>query len=204
MDRTRIPLQYCSGPPSLLTGLDSQKACAAISALAQALERQGKVAVGTFQKTTRSTVPALVAVFPFTDAGSYRLITLQLPYEGEVKRLDLSPLAPYVHESKCDICDDVIDSLMLEEHHYGSGQVPSHFHRAWHQTVMQRALDPESPIVKVEKPVIHVSREAVSAIDKFQTNFPCMWNKEVKKKPTKKGAQTGSTYTDFVDDHKHK
>jgi hypothetical protein len=40
MSRSKIPLEYLSGPPSGISGHESPKACAAISAMANALHRQ--------------------------------------------------------------------------------------------------------------------------------------------------------------------
>jgi hypothetical protein len=197
MPRSKIPLEYLSGPPSGISGHESPKACAAISAMANALHRLDKVAIGTFYKRSTSTKPLLVIVFPYTDPESSFLETslqslylaiLQIPFGGETKKIDLDCFDEYLdvdaegnaaEDEKTKACDDLIASLMLPEHVLSSGHVPSPLIRSCNQTKIQRAIDPNAEIVCVRTydeldPMItppDVLQTAESAIQAFETVF---------------------------------
>ena len=169
MPRSKVPLEYISGPPSGISGHDSPKACAAISSMANALHRLDKVAIGTFFKRSTSTKPLLVILLPYQDPEStvlessllqqhtgIHLAILQIPFGGETKKLDLDCFDDYLdvdsdgnaeEDEKTKACDDLIASLMLPEHILCSGQIPSPLLRSCNQTKVQRALNPKADIV---------------------------------------------------------
>jgi hypothetical protein len=197
MHRSKIPLEYLSGPPSGISGHESPKACAAISAIANALHRLDKVAIGTFYKRSTSTKPLLVIVVPYTDPESSFLETslqqvllavLQIPFGGETKKIDLDCFDDYIDvdhdgtvvvDEKTKACDDLISSLMLPEHVLSSGHVPSPLIRSCNQTKIQRAIDPNADIVDVRTndaldPMVtppNILENAESAIQSFETIF---------------------------------
>lgn len=214
MERENIPAAYVSGPPSCITGHDSQRACAAISALAQALEQLKKVAIATFYKRSTSARPVLVALFPLTEPEyphPIRLVVLQIPFDGEVKKLDLDSLEDFLGggdeqaANKSKVCDDLIESLMLPDGVLCSGQVPSPLLRSFNQTKVKRAMDPKAPIVKVrptddDRMVTppEVMHRAESAMEAFEAAFP------IETKSTEKATAKGQngkkilTYKDFL------
>jgi len=213
MNRDNVPSIYTSGDPYVVSGADSRKACAAISALAQALDRQGKVAVGTFLKRRSATQKNLVALYPLPEPDyphPMRLVILNIPYGDEVKHLALSSLDELLHcdqeELKAKVCDDFIDALMLPDDILGSGKIPSPLVRSSNQTKLARAMDPKAEVVKVrpsddDRMVTpkEVLKRAESAIQAFEQTFPL--------EPTKKDgkdAQKGRngkkiiTYKDYL------
>jgi Ku70/Ku80 beta-barrel domain/Ku70/Ku80 N-terminal alpha/beta domain len=166
MHRSKIRPWYIAGPPSGISGHDSPRACAAIAALAGALHRLDKVAIGTFYKRSTSTKPLLVAVFPYAEESSngddlssssnIRLVVLQIPFAGETKKVDLDCFDSFLEEDdeethaiKAKACDDLIQSLLLPEHALSSGAVPSPLLRACNQTKIQRAIDPAADLVLI-------------------------------------------------------
>ena len=168
-----------------------------IAALSRALTQEDKVGIGTFYKSNRSSEPLLVAIYPFED----RLLTLQIPYEGEVRNLALQPL-PETTPDKSQVCDNFIDSLMLDDDVLESGTVPSPFYRSWHQTKLQRALHPGSEeIVQTRDESLmatpkHVLKGAEDALQAFQKSFPLEKVQE-KKAVTKKAGKKVLTHGDF-------
>ena len=198
MPRSKIPLEYLSGPPSGISGHESPKACAAISAVAHALHRLDKVAIGTFYKRSTSTKPLLVIVFPYTDPESSFLVevslqniylaVLQIPFGGETKKIDLDCFDDYldvdsdgntVEDEKMKVCDDLIASLMLPEHVLSSGHVPSPLLRSCNQTKIQRAINPKADIFCIRSndeldPMVtppDILEKAEPAIQAFETAF---------------------------------
>lgn len=167
MHRSKVPLEYLSGPPSGISGHESPKACAAISAMANALHRLDKVVIGTFFKRSTSTKPLLVIVFPYLDPEfifqdaplqHIHLAILQIPFGGETKKIDLDCFDEYLEvdpdgnaaeDEKTKACDDLIASLMLPENILCSGHVPSPLLRSCNQTKIQRAINPKAEIVCV-------------------------------------------------------
>jgi Ku70/Ku80 beta-barrel domain/Ku70/Ku80 N-terminal alpha/beta domain len=188
VERDSIPAAYMSGPPSVLTGHDSKKACAGISALAQALEEKQKVAIATFYKRSTSKKPVLVALFPLNEPEyphPIHLVLLHIPFDREIKQLGLDSLTPYLEDddserksAKEEACDDLIDSLMLPDDVLCSGKVPSPLLRSFNQTKIKRAMDPLAPVVKVRPSPddqmvtpADVLRRAKGAIKTFETTF---------------------------------
>ena len=146
MKREKVPPLYVSGDPTFITGHESLKACAAISALAQALDRKDQVAIGVFLKRANASKKNLVALYPLPEPEyphPMRLVCLQIPYGEEVKHITLDSLDVLLHgeyeEVKAKVCDDFIDSLMLPDGVLGSGETPSPLVRSSNQTKVARA-----------------------------------------------------------------
>lgn len=160
--------------------------------------QEDKVGIGTFYKSNRSAQPILVAIYPFED----RLLTLQIPFEGEVRNLALQPLPEEVPD-KAKVCDALIDSLMLDDDVLESGSIPSFFDRSFNQTKLHRALHPGSDKVVVTRDVgrtstpQHVLKGARDALQAFQSTFPLEKVQE-KKSVTKTAGKKVLTHKDFL------
>eukprot|EP00977_Amphora_coffeiformis_P004864 scaffold1047_cov138-Amphora_coffeaeformis.AAC.1 len=85
MERELLPAPYASGPCHTVTGHDSIKACAAVTALAQALRETQKLALVLCAKTKATVATSLGALVP---GPNNELYMITLPYAGEVKTLD--------------------------------------------------------------------------------------------------------------------
>ena len=213
-DRSQVPRVYQIGPSYVLSGDKSQKACTAIAGLARALDRLGKVAICKCFKT-KSPEFIVGSLLPlvepeFTDP--VRLVFTQLPFAGDVKRLNL-PSFEEVWETSTDnsekerACDDLIDSFMLSETALQSGKIPSPFLRSWNQTKVKRAIDPDAPLVFAREssdgdPMITPSElfsNGRAALSKFDASFPLKVEKTVKpKKGEGRKGKTVLTYKDFL------
>ncbi len=226
MQRSKVPLEYLSGPPSGISGHDSPKACAAISAMANALFRLDKVAIGTFFKRSTSTKPLLVIIFPYQDLEStflesslqhIHLAILQIPFGGETKKIDLDCFDDYldvdsdgnaVEDEKTKACDDLIASLMLPENILCSGQVPSPLLRSCNQTKIQRAIDPKADIVcirsNVDDPMVpDLLQTAEPVLHTFETAFGldkvvCKMDAAPQKSKNQTTGRKVLTYKDFI------
>ena len=207
----KVPRELMMGPPYAISGANSRRACATISALARALQRTKQVGIATMVKS-KDADPILVGLFPLQpDANPLHLVVLQLPFQGDVPKLSLSPLDKYVTmdttSPKAKACDDLIDALMLPENGIDSTIIPNPYIRAFHKTVVQRAMDPSCPVVSVrtkgDDPMStppEIVKLAQQAIDNFYKTFPLCTNKQDNsgKVPTKRKGP--ATYRDFVDD----
>ena len=208
MKREKVPSLYVSGDPVVITGHESLKACAAISAIAQALDRKDKVAIGTFLKRTNASKKNLVALYPLSEPEyphPMRLVCMEIPYGEEVKHITLDSLDELLHgehESvKAKVCDDFIDSLMLPDGALGSGETPSPLVRSCNQTKLERALDHNAPVVTVRPSdddrmvtPVEVLRRAQTAIQAFEEHFPLEMKKNDKKVNKGEKGRTVLTY----------
>jgi len=216
MERSKIPTVYLMGTPYFISGDESQKACAAISALAQALDRLDKVAICTLLKMKSSRQPHLGALFPLPEPElphPIHLVFLRLPFAGEAKPFNMDSFEEYLagEESvaKSKSCDDLIDSLMLPDDVLNPGEVPSPVIRSWNQTKVQRALDPKAEVVKVrpsqdDRMVTppEVLKCAEPAMKAFEASFPL--SKPMNAKDKKKAAKGRNgrkivTHKDYLD-----
>jgi len=213
MKRDKIPSVYVSGDPSVISGCDSRKACAAVSALAQALDRQQKVAVGTFLKRTNASKKNLVALFPLPEPDyphPMHLVVMEIPYGDEVKHLTLDSLDELLQgeqeEVKAKVCDEFIDSLMLPDGVLGSGDVPSPLVRSSNQTKLEKAMDHSAEVVKVrprddDRMVTpsEVLKRAQSAVEAFEETFPLEITKKDGKEAKKgRNGRKILTYKNYV------
>mmetsp|Transcript_92945 Transcript_92945/g.189327 ORF Transcript_92945/g.189327 Transcript_92945/m.189327 type:complete len:271 (-) Transcript_92945:782-1594(-) len=155
-----IPRYLTIDSPYVLTGNESRRCCAAISALARGLHRTKRVAIATFVKGVDKD-PILCGLFPLresdneeqTEAGRsngsnsepVRLIILQLPFAGDVRYPHLEHPefdgANDKNDPRATCCDDLIDSLMLPCDALDYKQTPNHKVRSFYKTVVNRVLD---------------------------------------------------------------
>eukprot|EP00980_Cylindrotheca_fusiformis_P028390 scaffold22596_cov131-Cylindrotheca_fusiformis.AAC.19 len=181
----KVPRALCVGPPYILSGADSRKACAAISAIARALERKKHVAIATFVQT-KNADPSLVGVFPYVDQLSptatpqqpIHLVILKLPFRGDVSALSKPSFGPY-DMSKEKVCDDLIDALRLEENQLDSTEIANPFIRSYWKTVIERVTDPNHELVTARSESnddMGISKEqlkrAKPALEAFYDSFP--------------------------------
>jgi ATP-dependent DNA helicase 2 subunit 2 len=185
LDRTKIPDAYLMGPPYAISGDESQKTCAAISALAQALSRLNRVGICTFSKQ-KGKRPVLGALFPLPEPiypHPIHLVFLRIPFADEAKPFSMDPLDGFLkgpqNAVKTQSCDDLIKSLMLPNEILNPGQVPYPVSRSWNQTKVERAMNPQAGVVSVrgkeDDPLstpAHVLERALPAIQVFRQTFP--------------------------------
>lgn len=223
VERGSIPLAYMSGPPLILTGHESRQACAGISALAQALHQLEKVAIATFYKRSTSTKALLVVLFPLDEPNCphpIHLVVLQIPFEGEVKQLNLDSLTDYLtygdeglQQQKAQACDELIDSLMLPDAILESGQIPSPMQRSCNQTKIKRAMNSTVPIVRVRPSdsdtmvtPCDILQRSKSTVQAFEAIFSVVERSTATTANTKAKANTGGrkggrnvlTYKDYL------
>ena len=218
LHENQVPLHLRIGPPYALAGADSLPACAAIAALAVALERKQQVGIATLVKT-KDADPILVGLFPLNikndSAQPRHLCLMQLPFRGDVT--NLSSLQPLVKSSnmksseKQVAADQLIDSLILPPEVLDHSRIPNPYLRSFHQTVVQRILKPDCGIVSVrskpnQDPMStpeDTLKKAQPAIDAFRLACPLT---KVKSATTSnggrkaKGAKNIKSYHDFVED----
>jgi ATP-dependent DNA helicase 2 subunit 2 len=224
----KVPRELMIGPPYAISGADSRRACATVSALARALQRTKQVGIATMVKS-KDADPILVGLFPLQPAGAdavadaegatltnapIHLVVLQLPFQGDVPKLSLSPLDVVTIETtspKAKACDDLIDALMLPpETGMDYTSIPNPYIRAFHKTVVQRALDPSCPVVAVRtkdnddpmRTPPEIVKRAQPAIDNFHKTFPLSTtnNKQDNNGNIPNKRKGPATYRDFVDD----
>ena len=179
-NQSKIGRGYCMGPSYGVSGGDSTRACAALSALAQAMDRLKSCAIGTFVKTQNAD-PILVALFPLaesdvTDSVPHRLALLQLPFCGDVQKLTTLPLDDYITPAKQSACDDLIDALLLPPNVQDSTQIPNPAIRSFRQTLVQRAIHggTTQPIVESRGEWFDVPNleRAIPTLEKFRERLP--------------------------------
>lgn len=215
MERSKIPSVYLMGTPYLISGDDSQKACGAIAALAQALDRLDKVAICTLLKMKSSKEPHLGALFPMPEVEfpcPIHLLFLRLPFAGEAKPFNMDSFEEYYagedEAAKSKTCDDLIDALMLPDDVLNPGEVPSPVIRSWNQTKAQRALDPKAEVVKIRPSPddrmvtpAEVVKRAEPAMKAFEANFPLakpMSATDKKKAAKGRNGRKILTYKDYL------
>lgn len=217
LPETSVPTYLRIGPPYALAGADSLKTCAAIAALAVCLEKESQVAVATLVKT-KDADPILVGIFPFKsrlDESSPRhLYMMQLPFRGDVINLELDDLPEPARDPKSEkrqAADNLIDSMMLSDDDLDYTRIPNPFLRSFHQTIVQRILDPSCPIVSVRSQkgdpmglppaILEKSKEAVAA---FEGALPLTRVKTQEKgtsgRKGRRGRKEVKTYRDFLDE----
>jgi ATP-dependent DNA helicase 2 subunit 2 len=186
----QVPEYLRIGPPYVLTGNESRRCCAAISALARALQRTNKVAIATFVKT-KDHAPILCGLFPLEEGDEpLRLVIMRLPFAGDVKGfLQLPSLDSVVAKEDAKAataCDNLIDKLMLPDVYLESSSVPNPKIRSFYKTVIGRVLDKESPVVdfrgtattgtgshktKIMETPQNINERAQPSVDAFYNSF---------------------------------
>jgi hypothetical protein len=211
LPKEQVPPELQIGPPYAVSGADSRRACAAISALATALARKHQVGIATMVKS-KDADPILVGLFPLESGENpIHLVFTQLPFRGDVPRLSLPAFDASSSKStslkRQTACDDLIDALHLPHDAVDYTQIPNPYIRSFHQTVVQRVLDPKSPVVCVRdrddpmstpkevveraKFALHDFRKAFS-LTKVSNNGTTTATTKRRKGP--------ATYRDFVQD----
>jgi len=148
--KKEIPQYLRVSPPYVLTGNESRRCCAAISALARGLQRTKRIAIATYVKT-KDKDPILCGLFPLEkDDKPLRLILMQLPFKDDVRIPWLQNyLADDVEENpqtKC-ACDELIDKLMLPDDALDYKHTPNHSIRSFYKTVVKRVLENKCDVV---------------------------------------------------------
>merc|ERR1711865_248405 len=164
-------------PPYVVTGHESRRCCAAISALARGLQRTDRVAIATFVKT-KDKDPILCGLYPLLeeDYGEnnktnnrnkkqepLRLVMMQLPFNTDIKHLtpnDFNTEEALIHnhgssdnknqtefETEELLCDTMIDQLMLPKDVLDYKHTPNHKVRSFYKTVVNRILDKSCEVV---------------------------------------------------------
>jgi len=174
MPEASIPQYLRVDSPYVLSGNESRRCCAAISALAQALQRTKQVAVATFVKGVDKD-PILCGLFPlletsnenkvagdnnnnsaYQDQQPLRLIIMQLPFAGDVRYPHLEYPVQNKNENKDHLeadaaatacCDDLIDKLMLPDDALNYRDIPDYKVRSFYKTVVKRILDKNCDVV---------------------------------------------------------
>lgn len=183
-DQSNIGRGYCIGPSYGVSGGESVRSCAALSALAQAMDRLKTCAIGTHVKTQNAD-PILVALFPLVDKNgtteTHHLVLVQLPYCGDVQKLLTRPLDEHVISAHESVCDDLIEALMLPAEALDSTLIPNPAIRSFRRTLVQRAIHPEctTTVAEARGEWFNVTNldEAQPAIDKFRECFPVLKTK---------------------------
>jgi len=204
---SRVPPELRIGPPYAVSGADSRRACAAVAALAQTLRRTNQVGIATMVKT-KNHDPILVGVFPLEEGDRpIHLVFLQLPWQGDVPVRPLPNFEPSKDPSKQTVCDDLIESLLIPDDALNYTQIPNPAIRSFHQTVIQRVLDPKCPVVASrpsESDSMETPRETLErakpALTAFRKAFPLskVKNSDTERKSKRKRGPL--SYRDFVED----
>lgn len=213
---SQVPQCLRIGPPYALAGAGSHRTCAAIAALARALKAKGLVGIGTLVKT-KDHDPILVGLFPLEQGATpNHLCMMQLPFQGDVTNLRLESFGE--KEEKTDTTtpqtqatDALIDSLMLPNHVLDHSRTANPLLRSFHQTVVQRVLNPEAPVVSMrpqqqQDPLgtpreLLASKAVQKALQDFRSALPLKATKATA--ATAKGGTKRKkgpvSYHDFVD-----
>lgn len=185
VNQCKIGPGYCIGPSYGVSGGDSTRACAALSALAQAMDRLKSCAIGTFVKTQNAD-PILIALFPLaendaTTSVPHLLALLQIPFCGDVQKLTTLPLNDYITPAKQSACDDLIDALLLPPKVLDSTQIPNPAIRSFRRTLVKRAIQggTTQPIVESRGEWFDVPNldGAEPALKKFRECLPIKTSK---------------------------
>lgn len=205
----KVPPELRIGPPYAISGADSLRTCAAISAMATALRQKELVAIATFVKR-KNTDPILVGIFPLKEGDkSTHLVFLQLPFQDDIPTRILPSFEPSKDATKENVCDDLIDSLMLDSDALDYTRIPNPRIRSFHQTVVSRVIDPKLPVIPArpeeDDPMAtprNVLEHARPALQAFRKTFPLTKNLSTNAKDTNadKRKKGPANYRDFLDE----
>jgi hypothetical protein len=185
MSRKNVPDYLRIGPPYILSGNESRRSCAAISALARALQRMDQVAIATFVKT-KDRDPILCGLFPFEGGNEpIHLVMMQLPFADDVRIYEMADSCGgsdnrNENQRAAKVCDDLIDKLMLPDDALDYTQIPNPKIRSFYKTIIKRVVNKNSPVVDAR--VVdgqdqmgtpnYIQERAQPAIDAFYKTFP--------------------------------
>jgi len=144
----KIPQYMRCAPPYILTGNESRRCCAAISALARGLQRTKRIAIATFVKS-KDKDPILCGLFPLENGDKpLRLMMMQIPFSADAR-------IPWIEKKEEEeknpqtesICDELIDNLMLPDDALDYEHTPNHKIRSFYKTVVKRVLEDKCDVV---------------------------------------------------------
>jgi len=200
-------LHLLMGPAYAFTGGDSKKSRTAIAALSQALEETEKVGFCRVVKM-KNGEPRIGALLPKLDGcddgsfgpdthgkGGRYLVFLELPFADDLQHHADRPIPLESHGDYKDeqVCDDLIDSMMLPDDEFRSEDISFPALKAHHQMVAHFAMNPMSPEEEMQeeslteerileasqaKPLCDfdvvkaLSKKASKQIDEFVETFP--------------------------------
>ncbi|KAL7576915.1 hypothetical protein ACA910_006675 [Epithemia clementina (nom. ined.)] len=211
----QVPQVYRQGPPYRIFSLDGRESrnSVALLALSRALARLDKVAIVTFNKK-RDGEPVLGGLFPNKnklESEDYPLVFLQLPFAGDVKELpthffDTEPPRREDQDDKVEVARNLIRSLSLPESMSCPLLPQNPFIKAWNQTLLARALDPNAEPVSqytahdMQTPP-NVLKDAAPNLQAFRSAFPIKPRLDKADNKAKKGLGKKNnvlTYRDFL------
>ena len=144
-----VPRTLFIGDPYGVSGGESRQASAAISALSHGLHIEDCAALCKFVKS-KDADPLLGAIFPLIEDEAQpprRLYFVQLPFAKDLQILTMQPLDDVAgSNSRAQICDDLIDSLMLPDECMNHEKVPNPAVRSFNKTLIERSIDPSADI----------------------------------------------------------
>jgi len=205
LERNKVTVDVTIGPPRLVSGASSLRACSLVSALAHSLDQRKSVAISTYKYNATSNT-LLCALFPAAfDAAQKNhrhLILLQLPYAGECERFNLGSFDNYL-DDKLRVTDDLVDSMMMPDEIGANGKSPSPILRSINQTLVKRALDSESKLFppRTSRPNVPsnvVISQSKKALEKFACEFPLNDNSNDKDAKRKKKGKKVYHYSDYL------
>lgn len=195
------------GPAYAFTGGDSKKSRTAIAALSQALEETGKVGFCRVVRT-KDGEPKIGALLPKLDGsddgnvgpdtqgkGGRYLAFLQLPFADDLQHSLARPIPLACHGDYKDeqVCDDLIDSMMLPDDEFQSEEISFPALKSYQQMVAHFAMNPMNAEEELQKEGLEkerileasqakplcdfdvvkaVSKKASRQIDAFLNTFP--------------------------------
>uniref|UniRef100_A0A7S3V9B7 Ku domain-containing protein n=1 Tax=Chaetoceros debilis TaxID=122233 RepID=A0A7S3V9B7_9STRA len=156
-----IPMSQWMGPTRILSGdADSRKACLAISALSQALDRLDRMAICRYVGR-KDAEPLMGILLPLIEIpstvkdkiGEYgmpnrrskprHLVFVQFPFADDIQNLEMHPLDEAVGGNKAnETCDNLIDAFLLPPDIINCENTPNPAIRSFRKTKIQRAVSP--------------------------------------------------------------
>ena len=206
---------------ALYGGKESNRSMTAVAALAEAMNAKELWGFCRFVKSANGD-PRLAVLAPqkiemkaqsssessSCDAGGWYLALLQLPFADDVNVLK-PPEVPTEHlgdYNESNICDDLIDSLMIADNELDSTTIPHPALKSYHRMIAHFAMNPitdeeerkeglsekrileacrATPLCELES-VKMMSKKATNQIDSFLETFPLTQNNIESKKSERK------------------
>lgn len=205
---------------ALYGGKESNRSMTAVAALAEAMNSKELWGFCRFVKSANGD-PRLAVLVPqkiemkaqsssessSCDAGGWYLALLQLPFADDVNVLK-PPEVPTEHlgdYNESNVCDDLIDSLMIADNELDSTTIPHPALKSYHRMIAHFAMNPiteeerkeglsekrileacrATPLCELES-VKMMSKKATIQIDSFLETFPLTQNNIESKKSERK------------------
>ena len=208
MPRAELDETLVQGPCHVVTGHDSVRSCAAVTAWAQALRETEKVALVLYAKTKSVVATKLGALLPslHETEDPTRLYLVTLPYEREVKKLVPEEWKEEVDDAQVQAAANLVDALWLSDDQAESIlQQPDPFQTALQATVWKRAVEPRFTDLVFPRRLdeldplgtpMDVRQKAQPSITRFRDAFPLVRKQE---QPKKQQGLKSLTYANFVE-----